>query len=93
MNTTYYSETYSTNCVLARKAEMEGRWEDARKLHLALGHTEDVKAIDMIILSTSLGDSFRRRTTGLYERWENREINNGELHQMLNEAHKEVYGN
>lgn len=88
----YYSDNYLTNCINARKAEMEGRWEDARKLRLALGHTEDVKAIDMILLATSLGDSFRRKTEGLNQLWEDRVINNTELNQRLTEAHKEVYG-
>lgn len=92
MNNIYLSETYSTNCIRARKLENESKWEEARSLRIALGHMEDVAAIDMIIEATRLGDEFRRLTAGLYEQWENHVINNYQLHVALTEAHEKVYG-
>lgn len=87
----YYSDNYSNNCIRARKFEQEGKWHEARQLRQALGQKSDVEAIDMIIDATNKGDEFRRLISGVYERYENREINNAELNQILTEAHNKVY--
>lgn len=88
----YYSDSYLNNCIRARQFELEGKWDEARQLRVALGHTDDVKAIDAIIEATRLGDKFRSLTAGLNQLWEDRVINNSQYHEKLQEASREVYG-
>ena len=94
MNYTYPpTDNYLTNCINARKMELEGNWHEARRLRKALGHNEDVEAIDLIIEATRKGDEYRSLVSGVYEQYENRDINKYEFNKILTEAHDKVYKN
>ena len=78
--------------VLARRHEQNGEWEEARKLWLSVGAMSDVRAIDLIIQATDLGNRYRELSAPIFARYENREINKYELRTLLNEATEKVYG-
>jgi hypothetical protein len=92
MEKVYISDDSLNNLLRARKFELEGKWWEARKLRQFEGYQQDVQAIDMILESTRLGDEYRTLTKGAFEDLENRKINLYEFHNILNQAHKEVYG-
>lgn len=92
MNNVFVSDSYVNNCIRANKLEKEGKWEEARSLRIALGHLEDVEAIDMIIHATKLGDEYRRLSAPINEDYEARRLNIYEYTQIINEIHKQVYG-
>lgn len=87
----YPSDSSLNNMIRARKFEQEGKWEEARILRKFEGQTLDVQAIDLIIASNNRGDEYRRLTAGVVESWENRQINNSQLHDKLTEAWNKVY--
>lgn len=90
----YYSTDYTYLSNLARKAENESNWEEAKRIHKLLGRKDDVAAIDLIIESKRLGDAYRAilAEQDVFGRHERRQINNAQLNELLNEAHKRVYG-
>ena len=92
MNKTYPpSDSSLNNMIRARKFENESKWEEARALRKAEGQHDHVATIDLIIESNRKGDEYRRLTEGVAERWERRELNNQQMTELLNEAHKKVY--
>lgn len=91
MEKVFVSDSYVNNCIRAKKLENEGKWEEARSLRIALGHMEDVAAIDMILESTRLGDEYRRLVAPINEEYEQRKLNIYEYNQKINEIHKQVY--
>jgi hypothetical protein len=79
-----------------RKLEGEGKWQEALKLWKSYDYTEDkinVKTCQMIIDAINKGDEFRAKTKGSNELLEERKINIYQYNEILNKAHKEVYGN
>ena len=88
-----YCDCNIDNIIQARKFEMQGEWFKARQLWYKEGCMDDVKAIDLIMKSTQLGDEYREKIRGVFEDYEERKINTTELNQLLNKAHKEVYQN
>lgn len=91
MENVFISEDHSNNCIRARKYENAGQWEEARVLRKFMGQTEDVKAIDLILESTRLGNRYRELTKQAFEDYELRHINIYELNVALRKAHAEVY--
>ena len=79
----------------AREAEKLSKWYDAQNYWICEGGDygiENAAVCKTIADAIALGDRFRRLIKGVYERWENHEINNKELHDILDKAHAEVYG-
>lgn len=87
-----YTGVDTTDYNRARALESAGNWEEARKAWLMLNRKSDVQAVEMIIEANRKGDAYRELTKGVVEDWEKRKINNSEMHTLLSEAHKKVYG-
>ena len=93
MNGQYFSTDYTTLSNLARKAENESNWEEAKRLHQLMGRKDDVAAIELIIESKRKGDAYRAilAEQDVFGRHERRQINNAQLNELLNEAWNRVY--
>lgn len=87
---------------LAREAENECRWWEARRLWLLVGggdnyareyYKSQADACKTIAEAVDLGNRYRELVGDTYQRWENREINNRELYEILRLAHQQVYEN
>lgn len=71
--------------IRARKAELRGDWEEAKRLWRIYGSAEDIKAIEIIQESTRKGDEFRRLVSEMQaERRSDQEI--------YEEVYQKVYG-
>lgn len=92
MEKVFVSDSYVNNCIRAKQLENDGKWEEARSLRIALGHMEDVAAIDMILQATRLGDEYRRLAAPINEDYEARRLNIYEYTARINEVWKQVYG-
>ena len=92
-NKVYISDNDLNNMIRARKFEHESKWDEARRLRVFLGQYDHVKTIDLIVESNRKGDEYRSLIEGVIEKYENREINNSQLHEILTEAWNKVYQN
>jgi hypothetical protein len=92
MEKVYISENDLNNNIRAHRFEKEGKWEEARYIWQRMGYKEYVKAIDTILEATSKGDRFRELTGDAKNDLEDRKINIYQYNEILNNAHKEVYG-
>lgn len=89
------------SCSYIRKIEQEGRWKEALtewNKFLPLvdkeyrdSYKDERDAVQLIVYSTRLGDEYRSLTKGIFEQFENREINKYQLSEKLSTAHKRVY--
>ena len=78
-----------------RKLEGQGRWEEALKMWKDYDYTPDkinVKACQMIIDANAKGDEFRRKVGNAYEELQSHKLNLQQYSEIVNKAHKEVYG-
>jgi len=82
---------YVTDMTRVRNLEHNGMWEDALVIRKLYNQKEDIDAIRMIIEANEKGDRFRELTKDANEKWQKREINNSQFHQILTEAHNSVY--
>ena len=83
---------FITDMTRVNNAEFYGNQEQALKIRKAYKQQIDVKAIELIIRSTELGNAYREKVNGAFELFEKRIINIYEYNEILNKAHKEVYG-
>ena len=85
----YYAEK-------AREAEKLSNWRGAQRFWLMEGGEYGVMESNVcktIADAIDLGDRYRELVADAHERWESREINNSQLHEIQCGAHRKVYRN
>ena len=92
MNTVDEKYIHEVTSLNARRLERASRWEEAREMRKLLGHTDDVKAIDMIIEAIEKGDRYRELTKLANEDFQRRILNISQFSEITRQAHIEVYG-
>jgi hypothetical protein len=76
----------------AKHAELYHDWKVACHYWELAGDHEQAQACLAISHAIYFGDQFRKLTKTVIQDWENRDINNRQLHDALQEAHDKVYG-